>query len=228
MKQKFTIALITLFLLSSCSGMRSCGPYADDIAKQWRIADEGLREVKRYDELAKQARVAKQFSEAKQHSDEASRAAQRVAAAARKSEQLRHTEQLSDDMQKLLQKIQEASVQAPFISLRTQADDAVMETAIRMKTEQGVLADEDLNALHKLSKDFLCFHLEKLANENRLPNEEEYRVFAFKTSLAKFVPLLEIKDKAESVIDFAQNVSAMRSPAEIQARARLLQECNFR
>jgi Tfp pilus assembly protein PilP len=229
MKQKFTIALITLFLLSSCSGMRGCGRYADDIARQWGKVDEGLRDVKRYDELARQARQARRLFEAEQYSDEASKAPQRVAAAAQELEQMRQTEHISDDTRNLLQMIEKAGIEAQFISLRTQADDAVVATTQRMKTERGELAKEDIDTLHDFSKDFLCFHLETFANENRLPDDSDYVDFIRNYALARFVPLLEIKGKAESVIAFARNVATPpHSTAEIQARAMLLRECNFR
>ncbi|MCA1623726.1 MAG: hypothetical protein LC778_07965 [Acidobacteria bacterium] len=45
-------------------------------------------------------------------------------------------------------------MQAQFISLRTQADDAVIATTLRMKTERDELAKEDINTLHNFSKDF--------------------------------------------------------------------------
>ncbi len=228
MKQKFTIALITLFLLGGCGGVRRGVQYTDDLARQLQNADEGLRTVEQYAEHARQARAAKRFSEATQYSDEASRAAQRVAAASQESEQTRQTGHLSDDTRNILRRIEEASVQAQFVSLRTQADDAVMATTLRMKTEQGALAKDDINTLHNFCKEFLCFHLEVLANENRLPDDSDYSNFIRNYALAKFVPLWEIKGKAENVIAFAQNVATAHSIAEIRARAMLLKECNFR
>ncbi len=226
MKQKFTIALITLFLLSACGG---CGRNTSPLLRYGQKVDDGLRAVERSAELARQARAARRFSEAAQYSDEASRAAQRVAAAAQESEQVGRTGHLSDDARNLLRRIEEASVQARFVSLRTQADDAVMATTLRMRTEQGALANEDINTLHNFSKDFLCFHLEMLANENRQPDDPDYDDFILNYALARFVPLWEIKGKAENVIAFARNVATPpRSAAEIRARAMLLRECNLR
>jgi hypothetical protein len=97
-----------------------------------------------------------------------------------------------------------------------------------MKYGQGALAKEDITTLRNLSKDFLCFHLETLATENRLPNDADYKDFLFNSALSRVIPVWELKGKAESIINFAQIASAPRSTAETQARLKLLRECNFR
>lgn len=221
---KFTFILIALILLSGCKSIAS---NADDIARNLQKVEDELRLLKKYEQLAKQAREAGQFSQAEQYGDEARKSARRINVAAQESDQISRAGSLSEDAQSLLQRIQEANIQAQFVRLQTESDKAVGLTTIKMKFGQGALANEDIKTLRDFNKEFLCFHLETLVNENRLPSDADYKNFVLDSTLSKIVPVWELKGKAESIIEFAKTASVPHSSAETQARLRLLRECSF-
>lgn len=89
-----------------------------------------------------------------------------------------------------------------IIQLSTEADDAVATAASRIKSEPGFLANPDEQELEGFLRDFLCLHLEEIANEGKLPSANDYEIFLRDEWVAQIVPAWELKNKVKSVLVF--------------------------
>lgn len=216
MKPKFIIYLLGLLLLNGCVvASMACRQGLQSIADDALKAAQKARKAHRPDKAVYEAERAIQASrQAKETHLQAIQSAP-------------HTQQ-SDEITRALQQLEQIELEAQIIKLEAQADNAVAVTTNKIKSGQGELARVSESELDTFLRDLLCFHLETAANEGRLPSDEDYQEFMQDYAITRFVPVWEIKAKAKNIIEFAENISKSRSPAEVRARVRLLQECTFR
>lgn len=212
MKPKFKTHVLALLLLTGCV-------VADDVLKQLRFADEALKTAQQAKRIGSGAKAVEEAERALQHTQrarEAHRALQSAPDAKR------------DQIKRALQQIEQIEYEAQFIKLEAQANNAVAATTRRIKTGQGELASANDPELNAFLRDLLCLNLQTVTNERKLPSDEDYQEFLLDHAITRFVPVWEIKEKAESIIKFAESTSKPGSDAELQARMKIVRECNFR
>lgn len=225
MKRKFIIHLLGLLLLSGCGvgcqHVRKLGPILDDLLRQMRVADDALK-------AAQKARTAGRSAKAIEEAERAIQATQHAKEAHRQALQSAPDAQQSDEITRALQQLEQTEYEAQFIKLEAQADIAIAASTNKIKSSREGLASASESELHTFLRDLLCFHLETILNKKRLPSDEDYEEFVLDYAITRFVPVWEIKGKAESIIKLAVSTSKSPSAAELQARKKFLEECTLR
>lgn len=211
MKPKFKMHVLALLLLTGCV-------VADDVLKQLRFADDALKAAQKAKSLGSKAKAVEEAEQALQYTQRAKEAQRALSAPSAQR----------DEIKRALQQVERIEYEAQLIKLEAQADNAIAATTNKIKTGQGTLASASDPELDRFLKDLLCFNLQTVADQQKLPSDADYQEFLLNYAMTRFIPVWEIKEKAESIIEFAESTSKPGSDAERQARLKILRECNFR
>lgn len=225
MKSELIICLLGTLLLSGCGVAIKVAPklgkHADEIMKQGKIADDAYK-------AAQKAHQSRQSAAAVEEAERAIQATQLAKEAQRQAIESAPLAQQRDEITQILKQIERTETEVQFIKLEAQADQVIAATTNKIKSSRDELASASDSDLNEFVRDLLCFHLESVVNKKQWPSDKDYQKFLQDYAIKRFIPAWEIKDKAEDIIEFVEKTAKRRSPAEVQASARLLRECTIK
>lgn len=208
----------TMFLLIGVAVFLGCNPATEAGAvKAARVIEAEFGALKRSRQLFKKAIDAGNLQQARKE-------AQQVAwQTAKLRDALNAAELVGPKVQ-----ISPLAVAVEFAKMETDQSMSLATTVTRIRNEPGPLRRESEESLRHFVHDFLCFNLEKVVTDARLPSQDEYLTFLGTKGFEEAFPLAKLLDQASAVIEFARSQSDVQWGYESQARLRLLKECHFK